>query len=573
MHNAMTLRLQGLQIESQRLQREIVANEQRHRASQAALAAGIANGQQAMPIANPLQVQPGFPGNLPVQFGVRIPQAMTPTVQGLIAQQQRERAVEGRGSAQDRTASPARASVSGRASPNVLRPDHTHTYTREGIGPNGERWQMTVNETTTTLPMAQPHFQHAGHHQHQPVNPALDIQAVLRNADRFLAAQNSQNAQNNMRRSASNPAPSSAAQAGPSTTATAVTQPSTPGQVTTPVSIIPNPIVQANAQAPNTATSPSAEPTVFILSSPQGPRALLVSNSETYFTPRQSRRHRLDFAATNPLQAQGQAPVGLPEYRNRGANRPQRRNRNQNGDPVQPINGGHANPAPGALAARIGPAVWLAARLIFVIWWFASGNTSWARWFLVSGFAFGIFLYNVGALNEIGDQLFGPVRRHLQNLIPLAGPEAALVPAVNAAVPQPGAAPATPTGNEQAYPATGGEPDPAQVAARLVQQHREANGGWIMTQVRRAEHALLLFLASLVPGVGERHIAHREAEANAAEAERQRRLIEAAAAAAAALNSEGEAAGVEGQTETAGDNQASDEQAPAAPAPPPLVEV
>jgi len=62
-----------------------------------------------------------------------------------------------------------------------------------------------------------------------------------------------------------------------------------------------------------------------------------------------------------------------------------------------------------------------------------------------------------------------------------------------------------------------------------------------MTQIRRAEHAMLLFLASLVPGVGERHIAAREAEANAAEAERQRR-IDAAAATAAAENPNPEAA-------------------------------
>ena len=50
-----------------------------------------------------------------------------------------------------------------------------------------------------------------------------------------------------------------------------------------------------------------------------------------------------------------------------------------------------------------------------------------------------------------------------------------------------------------------------------------------MAQVRRAEHAALLFMASLVPGVGERHIAAREAVAAAAETERQRQ-IEAATA-------------------------------------------
>ena len=74
-----------------------------------------------------------------------------------------------------------------------------------------------------------------------------------------------------------------------------------------------------------------------------------------------------------------------------------------------------------------------------------------------------------------------------------------------------------------------GELDEAEVATRLLEQRRRADGGWLLTQIRRAEHAALLFVASLVPGVGERHIAAREAEANAAEAERQRQ-IEAAAA-------------------------------------------
>jgi hypothetical protein len=45
------------------------------------------------------------------------------------------------------------------------------------------------------------------------------------------------------------------------------------------------------------------------------------------------------------------------------------------------------------------------------------------------------------------------------------------------------------------------------------------------------EHATILFLASLVPGVGERHIAARVAEENLLlEAQRQRREAEAAAA-------------------------------------------
>ncbi|TVY47900.1 hypothetical protein LOCC1_G001577 [Lachnellula occidentalis] len=573
-HNIMTQRLLQLQHETQRLQREMGAIEQRHRTAQAAVTDGMANGEQAAPIANPLPLPPAFAANLP--FGFRPPQAIPPSVQNLIAQQQRDRAAEGRIGAQDtagnRAASPART-ASGRASPSVHRPDHTTTYTREGVGPNGERWHMTVNETTTTLPIPQPHLHPAGHHQPPPSNPALDIQAVLRNADRYLAAQNNQVTQNNTGGSASNPGPPAFTQAVPSNTVPAAAQPGTPGSSTTPLttngslaaSTFLNPPTQASTQSFSTAASSvRTEPTVYLVSSPQGPRALLVSNSEAFFTPRQhSRRHRMDFAATNQGQAQVGEAFGLPDYRNRPADRP-RRNRRVQIDQVEPVNGGHVNPPQGAIGIRVWQAVWWLIRLIGMLWLF-SGHSSWSRWFLISGVSFIILLFNAGALNGIGE-LFRPLIRHFEHAIPMAGPEAALVPAVNAAIPQPEAAP----GNEQTPTAIDGEPNPAQAAERLVQQRREANGGWVLTQVRRVEHALLLFVASLVPGVGERHIAHREAEANAAEAERQRRIAAAEATAAAAENLEGarEATGADGEN-TGVDQQGRENQ----PAPAPLIEV
>lgn len=70
-----------------------------------------------------------------------------------------------------------------------------------------------------------------------------------------------------------------------------------------------------------------------------------------------------------------------------------------------------------------------------------------------------------------------------------------------------------------------GELDPQRVAQRLVEQRQRQNAGWLMTQIRRVEHATLLFLASLWPGVGERHVAAREEEDAA-----QRRREEAAEA-------------------------------------------
>lgn len=163
---------------------------------------------------------------------------------------------------------------------------------------------------------------------------------------------------------------------------------------------------------------------------------------------------------------------------------------------------------------------------------------------MISGLAFVVFLINTGIFNGIAHDIWAPIRAHLEALIPLAGPDAALIPAQNAA-PVPQVGPAPPAANEAPQGGRRGELDPHQVAARIIEQRRQQNG-WLMTHIRRVEHSLLLFLASLIPGVGERHIAAREAEAN----ERQRQIDAAAAAAEAAeAEANAETGGVEPEPE------------------------
>lgn len=87
-----------------------------------------------------------------------------------------------------------------------------------------------------------------------------------------------------------------------------------------------------------------------------------------------------------------------------------------------------------------------------------------------------------------------------------------------------------------------GESEPGATTASLVQEQRERQPNVLRDNFERAERALGLFVASLIPGVGERHVRAREEarrERERAERERvfaeqqeSRRAEEAAAAAA-----------------------------------------
>lgn len=174
----------------------------------------------------------------------------------------------------------------------------------------------------------------------------------------------------------------------------------------------------------------------------------------------------------------------------------------------------------GALLAALWPHIWLLIRLALFVWWFTSADTSWTRWFTVLSIAITIFVVNTGFFNRMANDMFNPLRQHLEGLIPFGALEdnrnrRENAPAANAQPGQEGQnAPAAQVGRQR------GEPDPAQVAARLVEQRRNENGHWLLDQIRRIERAGLLFLASIAPGVAERHIANMEA-AERAERERQ----------------------------------------------------
>lgn len=512
-HMLTTQRMQQLQRETNRIYQDLLALEQRHpqifgNPPQNGLPAQNSQGQLDAP--NPPTV-PQFAPRPPLIF------------QNLIAQQQRDRAAAGHNGINDTigtTTPPTQSagSLSGRASPNIHPPEHSRTYVREGLGPNGERWQVTVNETMATFPIVRPSS-----------TQSVRSETNSRVGGNHLNQQNPQPfpLENNGLNPLNNGNQTHSAQ----------------GNVL-PSGLLPMHLPPIQPHAPTYSAS-FADPLaaayssndgsmVYILSSPSGPRALLVSNANISHISQQPVGSHFNPPVTTPQNSQ-QARAGDNDADNpNGANvLPQphaRHDHHRDGNAEEGQNIFHAgmhpaNPGAGPLAVQVLPHIWLIIRLIGFIWFFTSGSNSWSRLLTISALAVIVFIVNTGVLNGFAEQIWGPVRRHLEGLLPLAGPGAAGIPAANeGAAPQPGEQqPQRPQGRRGRV-----EPDPAQVAARLLEQHRRENAGWLVAQIRRAEHAMLLFLASLVPGVGERHIAAREAETAAIEAERARQEQERA---------------------------------------------
>lgn len=504
-------------------------------------------------------------------------------LQELINQNQRERAAMGLNGAQDnqtlnQRGTPGNHTPTRTASPlgdrprwmnTLLEPDGTRTVTREGVGPNGGHWRLTINESVTTP------------------------QGLVRNqAQRAGSPFSAAEMQNLWRPHIGGPQPRSVP-SGPDQTATRVwsdalrrnasssslvnlngqsNQPIPPG-VTTPLlpsragsaTGTPDPVRMAGHRGHAPTSHPQGQPTVapevYILSSPEGPRALLVNgNGSMYYTPQPRQMPMMfpmpfptPFPALAPLQPH---PSHRPPMSGSWAHPPADNATNQapHQPQIQPRAPAPQGPQPVQLQVQPGLVVgqqvhhvgnqqvnvqvrvraialgqiwqhvWMVLRLLLFIWWFTSPTASWWRWFTIISLAVALFIINTGLLNPVAEQMWVPVRRHLQNLMPLADGHGREQPAARGENAQ---GPAADNGANQGQQRM---PEPAEIAARLVQERRHANANWLVTQARRLERAGILFLASIAPGVAERHIANLEAEARA---ERQRREAEAAAAEAA----------------------------------------
>lgn len=265
---------------------------------------------------------------------------------------------------------------------------------------------------------------------------------------------------------------------------------------------------------PTASSSP-----IYLLSSPSGPHALLVSPSGMYTTPWQFPALAVPTPApvlhqtsdiptpTQPLNSTNepiaQQPAANPPQ---AEQEPQQQQQEQQADQARDLI---------RILLPLGGHIWLLVRLFGFVYFFTAGGGH-RRAILLGLCAFIVFIAQTGLFRPFLQSTWEPFRRHIENLLPLANNDRRLLP--DAAVAGNNANPEG-QGAQQAN----GVPTPQQAAERLLREREQMDGNIMRQYLRRAERAIALFVASLVPGVGERHIAARDAaEAAIREQERER---------------------------------------------------
>lgn len=138
--------------------------------------------------------------------------------------------------------------------------------------------------------------------------------------------------------------------------------------------------------------------------------------------------------------------------------------------------------------------IWLFIRLYFFIYMFSSSG-SWARVFLVGAAVLVALLSETDIPQQLHGMLVAPIQRHLERLTQVGGP---------------------------AGPATQAAGNPNAATNQAGENAADTTMGEVWTSIRRLERAMVLLIASLIPGIGERQVEAR----NAAQAEAERRRQE-----------------------------------------------
>lgn len=490
------------------------------------------------------------------------PQTPQPSFQQVIAQQQQARAAAGQQginnaaqTSRENTASPGQDTAAF-APLRSSTPANVSTVVRENQGPTGESWRMVIQSTITAQnpqlprvptpvsmnlgmpglpagPFASPAFQHSpaltqGQLQARMLeNEMSSIQSAL---SRGTAPAPSvfENARIMLRNLEANE--------GDLRIRPRLDQLSM--QADQLRANLNNMLMRVASEQPVPASLPqhqnanpvssqsNGESSVYLLSSPSGPQALLVSPWGAYSAPWHVPALPLTSLPINihqnthqPIpsnpnastsEAAPQNPPGIPGHDLQTQPRQQQQQQQQNQQ---------ANEARDLLRLLIplGGHIWLLVRLFGFVYFFTAGGGS-RRTILLGAFAFLVFIAQTGVFRPFIQAVWNPLRQHIEGLLPMPGNDPARAPAPAAGAQNP-PAPAANTG--------AGRRDqrntPQEAAARLLQEQGRGDVGVLREQFRRAERAVALFVGSLVPGFGERHIAARDAAEVARLAENRRR--------------------------------------------------
>ena len=278
------------------------------------------------------------------------------------------------------------------------------------------------------------------------------------------------------------------------------------------------PIGASIPQNPMITPQPSVPSTVYLLSSPTGPQALLLSPTGIYsslglnigrhpllpIVPHPQFSSNQGQARNNANLREGQPAVGAqPEAQPRPGRvirLAQHAREPERNDEVRDLM---------RILLPLGGHLWRLVRLFGFVYFLTAG-AGWRRAIMLCICAAIVFIAQTGALRPLQQAVWDPLRRHIEGLVPLGANDRAVEPNAN----RDGA-------EGQARP--NAQLDPRDVADRLIRERQAQNGSVFQRNLQRAERAVALFIASLVPGVGERHVAATEAAEAARQAQERER--------------------------------------------------
>ena len=246
--------------------------------------------------------------------------------------------------------------------------------------------------------------------------------------------------------------------------------------------------------------------TVYLLSSPRGPEALLLSPSGVFTSPGHSLITQVSSSntergfptATNASNIRIAPPTSAPATTATATATPIQQPEQQVPQQQQQQQLQQQDQAGDLLRILLplGGQLWLLVRIIGFVYLF-SGGQGWGNTVMLGVIALVGFLIQTGVFNPLLRNIWRPIRQHIESIINSEQPQSTT----------------TNTSNQT----------PQQMAERLVEEHRGINNT-LRRAVRRAERSALLFTASLIPGVGESQVRAREtAEREQREAEERAR--------------------------------------------------